>query len=142
MLRSLYAFALLFALSAPAAAQTATVSGTITDQSGAAVPGATVTLTGPGSPAMIPSGPRGEYSFPGVANGTHRVTVTLQGFATATRDITVSGSNVEMPPISLALANLTDTIVVSASKSDTALIDAPATISVVSSETLASTPAQ
>src|SRR5882724_4153640 len=98
MLRSLYAFALLVALATPAAAQTATVSGTITDQSGAAVPGATVTLTGPESPALIPSGPRGEYSFPGVANGNHRISVTLQGFATATRDIMVGGSNVEVPP--------------------------------------------
>jgi outer membrane receptor protein involved in Fe transport len=142
ILRSLYAFALLFALATPAVAQTATVSGTITDQSGAAVPGATVTLTGPGSPAMMPSGPRGEYSFPDAANGNYRITVTLQGFATATRDVTVSGSNVEVPAISLALANLTDTIVVSASKTDSALIDAPATISLVTSETLASTPAQ
>jgi len=41
-----------------------------------------------------------------------------------------------------AVAQLTDTIVVSASKSDTALIDAPATLSLVTSEVLASTPAQ
>src|SRR4029077_17272067 len=46
------------------------------------------------------------------------------------------------PAISLSLANLSDTIVVSATKSDSALIDAPATISVVTSEVLASTPAQ
>jgi outer membrane receptor protein involved in Fe transport len=142
MLRSLYALALVCALATSAAAQTASVSGTITDQSGAPVPGATVALSGPGSPASIVSGPRGEYSFPDLTSGTYRITVTLPGFATATRDVTVGGSNVEMPAISLALANLSDTIVVSATKSDSALIDAPATISVITSEVLASTPAQ
>ena len=142
MLRSFYAFALVLALAAPVAAQTATVSGTITDQSGGAVPGATVTLTGPGGTASTTSGPRGEYSFANLANGTYRVAVTLSGFAPNTRDVVVSGANIEVPVISLALGNFTDTIVVSATKSDAALIDAPATMSVVTSEVLASTAAQ
>ena len=142
MLRSLYALALVCALASPVAAQTASVSGTIIDQSGGAVPGATVTLTGPGGTASTTSGPRGEYSFPNLANGTYRITVTLSGFAPATRDVVVSGANVAVPVISLALGSLTDTIVVSATKSDAALIDAPATISVVTSEVLASTAAQ
>ena len=142
MLRSLYALALVCALASPVAAQTASVSGTIIDQSGGAVPGATVTLTGPGGTASTTSGPRGEYSFPNLANGTYHLTATLSGFAPATRDVVVSGANVEVPVISLALGSLTDTIVVSATKSDAALIDAPATISVVTSEVLASTAAQ
>jgi outer membrane receptor protein involved in Fe transport len=142
MLRSLYALALLCALASPAAAQNATVSGTITDQSGAAVPGATVTLTGPGGTATTTSGSRGDYSFPLPGNGTYRVNATLSGFAPATREVVVTGSNVEVPAISLAIANLSDTIVVSATKTDSAMIDAPATISLVTSEVLASTPAQ
>jgi outer membrane receptor protein involved in Fe transport len=142
MLRSLYTLAIVCALASPAAAQTATISGTITDQSGAAVPGATVTLDGPGGAQTAVSGPRGDYSFANVANGTCKVTAMLPGFAPATREVVVSGSNVEVPAISLSLASLSDTIVVSASKSDTALIDAPATLSLVTSETLESTPAQ
>ena len=142
MLRSLYTLALVCALASPAAAQTATITGTITDQTGAAVPGATVTLDGPGGVQSAVSGARGEYSFANVANGTYKVNAILPGFAPATRDVVVSGSNVEVPAISLSLASLTDTIVVSASKSDTALIDAPATISLVTSDVLASTPAQ
>ena len=98
MLRSLYALALLCALAAPVAAQTASVSGTITDQSGAAVPGATVTLAGPGGTASTTSGSRGEYSFPNLANGPYRITATLSGFAPATRDVVVAGgSNVDVP---------------------------------------------
>jgi outer membrane receptor protein involved in Fe transport len=142
MLRSLYTLALVCALASPAAAQTATITGTITDQTGAAVPGATVTLDGPGGVQSAVSGSRGEYSFANVATGTYKVNAILPGFAPATRDVVVSGTNVEVPAISLSLASLTDTIVVSASKSDTALIDAPATISLVTSEVLASTAAQ
>jgi iron complex outermembrane receptor protein len=142
MPRSFYTLALLCSLAAPAAAQTATISGTITDQSGAAVPGATVTLDGPGGAQTAICGSRGEYSFANLANGTYKVTALLPGFAPATREVVVSGSNVEVPAISLSLASLSDTIVVSASKSDTALIDAPATLSLVTSEVLASTPAQ
>ena len=55
------------------------------------------------------------------------MTATLSGFAPGTRDVVVGGANVEVPAISLALASLSDTIVVSATKSETALIDAPAT---------------
>ena len=142
MLRSLFTLALVCALATPAAAQTATVSGTITDQTAAAIPGATVTLEGPGGSRTAISGSSGEYSFTNLANGSYKVTASLSGFAPGTRDVVVSGANVEVPAISLALASLSDTIVVSASKSDTALIDAPATLSVVTSETLASTPAQ
>ena len=142
MLRSLYTLALVCALATPTAAQTATVSGTITDQSSAAVPGATVMLEGPGGSRTAISGSSGEYSFTNLANGSYKVTVTLSGFAPGTRDVVVSGANVEVPAISLALASLSDTIVVSASKSETALINAPATMSVVTSETLASSPAQ
>ena len=46
-----------------------------------------------------------------------------------------------MPPITLSLAALSDTVVVSATRSEQALVDAPATMSVVTSEMLASAPA-
>ena len=142
MLRPLSTLVLVCALAATVAAQTATISGTITDQSGAAVPGATVTLEGPGGTQNAVSGSGGEYSFTNLANGTYKVTAMLPGFAPAMHEAVVSGSNVEVPTLSLSIGSLTDTIVVSASKSDTALIDAAATVSLVTSETLASTPAQ
>jgi outer membrane receptor protein involved in Fe transport len=131
------------ALAAPAHAQSATVSGTVADESGAVVPGATVTLAGGSTRRSTVSGAQGEYSFSNVLPGTYQVTVTLVGFATATRnDVIVSSGNVEVPRITMALGTLGETVVVSASKVDTALADAPATMSVVTSETLASTPAQ
>jgi outer membrane receptor protein involved in Fe transport len=123
-------------------AQSVTVSGAVVDSSGAVVPGATVVLAGPGGSQTTVSGAEGEYSFRNVAAGTYRVTVTLAGFAPATQSVTVASANVTVPQVTLALGTLGETVVVSASRIDTALADAPATMSVVTSETLASTPAQ
>src|SRR5688572_20382683 len=73
----------------PAAAQTttATVQGTITDRSGAFVPGATVTLraTTTGFVRTTSSDMRGSYTLPFVPVGDYRLTVALQGFKTVTR---------------------------------------------------------
>ena len=48
MMRLLFALGIGLALAAPAQAQTASLSGTVVDESGAVVPGATVMLAGPG----------------------------------------------------------------------------------------------
>ena len=140
---TLLALAAACAIALPASAQTATVTGTVIDQSNLAVPGATIALSGSSANATTTSGARGEYTFRNVPNGTYKLTVTLVGFANGARDnIVVGGQNVEVPPITLAIASLTDTVVVSATKSDTKLIDAPATLSVIPSSVLESTPAQ
>src|SRR5207245_2009905 len=85
----------------------------------------------------------GQYSFNNGSPGIYPLTATLVGFSQATRDnIAVGASNVEVPPLTLTVASIGETVVVSASKSETALIDAPVTMSVLTSETLKSTPAQ
>ncbi len=127
-----------------AAAQNASVSGTVTDESGLPVPGATVTLTGGGGVHQTTTtGSTGEYTFAGVAPGTYDVAVTLTGFAPSTQTgIAVAATPVTVPPITLRIAGLGETVVVSASRSETPLIDAPATMSVITSAQLESTPAQ
>ncbi|HXI30006.1 MAG TPA: TonB-dependent receptor plug domain-containing protein, partial [Vicinamibacterales bacterium] len=134
----------LLLLPSAASAQSAIVSGTVVDSSGGVVPGATVVLTGPAGSQTTVSGAGGEYSFRNVAAGTYEMTVTLVGFATATRSgvSVASTGRVDVPQITLSLGTLGETVVVSASRVDTALADAPATMSVITSETLASTPAQ
>ncbi len=143
MSRILLALALVCAIASPLLAQTSDVSGTVVDESNAAVPGATVTLSGAGpTTATTTTGSRGEYRFQNVAAGTYRIAVSLSGFAAATQNgIAVSGRSVEVPAITLRIASLTDTVVVSATRSDAALIDAPATLSVIPQSTLESTPA-
>jgi hypothetical protein len=78
-----------FLLSPPAHAQTsasATVVGAITDQSNAAIPGATVKLVdvATGVSTTATSNGSGQYTFPTVTPGTYRVEVTKSGFKNAT----------------------------------------------------------
>ena len=71
------------------AAQTsgATLLGRVVDQSGAGVPGATVTATAPatGLTRSVLSEADGIYSVPSLPVGTYDVTFTLSGFKTAER---------------------------------------------------------
>ena len=61
---------------------TATLAGVVTDDSGAAVPGATVTVRATATDAVrtIVTDGEGRYRFPGLDPGTYEVTVELQGF--------------------------------------------------------------
>src|SRR5688572_16700887 len=70
---------------AHAQSDTATVLGRITDQSGATVPGATVTLTNIATQivAVAVTDETGSYQFLNVRVGTYRLEAELQGFAKA-----------------------------------------------------------
>lgn len=140
--RGLAVFGCALALSQPVLAQTGGVSGTVIDESGGLVPGATVQLSGPTS-RFATTGGAGDYAFRNLEAGRYQVVVTLTGFAPATAaDIVVSSGNVAVPAITLKLASFGETVVVSASKADTALINSPVTMTVLSNDVLASTPAQ
>jgi len=84
-------FVLLLALAASprcALAQggvTATLSGTVTDSSGAVVPGATISAKNKGTASVTTavSGADGLFTIPALEPGNYTVTVTMQGFATA-----------------------------------------------------------
>ncbi|MCI0628648.1 MAG: carboxypeptidase regulatory-like domain-containing protein [Acidobacteria bacterium] len=81
-------FALLVAFAGSASAQTAataSVTGTVTDQSGAVVPGAEVELldTATNSTRKVTADENGVYRFINVVPATYRVTATAQGFKKA-----------------------------------------------------------
>ena len=142
MIRAMAVLAILLGPAAAAQAQGVAVSGTVVDESGGVVPGATVVLTGPVRGSTV-SGPMGEYVFRGVASGTYEVVVSLVGFAQeTTRGVAVGGADVRVPPIRIAIAAIGETVVVSAARIETALVDAPATMSVLTEEVVASTSAQ
>ena len=126
----------------PVAAQTASVTGTVVDQTGGTLPGATVQITGTTN-AVTTSGSGGQYTFRNVAPGTYVIEVRLIGFAPAIREgVTVGSGDLTVPAITLEIATLSDLVVVTATRSDTALIDVPVTMSVLSSDTIAASPAQ
>jgi hypothetical protein len=86
----LKACVLLIALAAPAAAQfeTASVVGTIRDQSGAVIPAAKVTLTNTATGVSLTrsSNADGTYEFVTVKSGVYVVTAEQTGFSIALAD--------------------------------------------------------
>jgi type 1 fimbria pilin len=112
------ALAILFA-AVPAWAQrtTATIRGTVTDQTKAIVPGATVTVTGQdtGLTHTMPTNTDGVYVFTDLPVGRYTVKVELQGFQTATRtDIALNVAEDRAIDFVLAPGALSQTISVKA----------------------------
>src|SRR6185295_4043910 len=141
MIRTAVLLCFVLSFAVPVSAQTASVSGTVVDQTGASTPGATVQLTGPTN-FLTTSGSGGQYTFRNVTPGMYVLEVRLAGFSPATRNITVGSANMEVPAVSLALASLNDRVVVTATKGETSLTDVPVTMSVLTSDTIAASPAQ
>src|SRR5690348_16436939 len=83
------------AFSAPAHSQVAgaTVSGTVSDPSGAAIVGATVSVqnTATGDTRDFTTDAAGFYAIPNLAPGTYKVTSTAKGFSTSVRTGLVLG---------------------------------------------------
>src|SRR5262245_2896885 len=79
----------LFLISAPAFAQTfrGGIQGTVLDQTGGGVPGATVTVTSPGTglTRSVQTDVNGNYFFSELPIGLYDVEAALQGFGTQTR---------------------------------------------------------
>ena len=124
-------------------AQTGSVAGSVVDQTGLVLPGATVTLRGEGVPRTAYTDEQGNFELTGVAPGMYTLTASLAGFSDATvEDVTVSGGALELPPVELQLASFGDTVVVTASRNEVRLLDAPVSMSVISASTLETTPAQ
>ena len=63
------------------------IQGTVTDSTGAALSGATVTITNPatGLTRTVASGAQGDYFFPELPLGDYDLTVTQSGFRTSTQ---------------------------------------------------------
>jgi iron complex outermembrane receptor protein len=113
-----FAFAMFLSLVAVSAlAQSAQVTGVITDPNGAVVVGAKVTLTAESTHALLTgvTNDQGVYVFPSVTAGEYGLTVEAKGFKIASAKITVAaGQNTVSSNLVLALAGNTESVTVSA----------------------------
>jgi len=93
-----------------------TVTGTITDPTGAVVPGATVVVTSTQTQAArnVVSAGDGGYLVSNVDAGTYRITVSLSGFADWTRDVSLLARQVVRVDGQLQLAGASELVSVSA----------------------------
>lgn len=135
-------------LAAPAAAQSGTISGRVTDAGGERpVAGVNITLfrdaaTVPAGAAV--TGSNGTYRILGVAPGTYRVRATLIGYAPVTREGVVlseggtATADFAMQPQAAVLGDLE---VFSVSRQPEKVIAAPASVTVIQTTELAERPA-
>ncbi len=105
----------LLAAAAPAAAQnTGTISGTVVDNAGQLVPGATVTLTNEATAdaRTMASDDRGQFAFRAVDPGSYTVKVELTGFRTLERRRTVlnASGQVDVGNLKLDVGTLTEVV--------------------------------
>jgi hypothetical protein len=112
----------------------------VADESGAVLPGASVTLAGEGiGTRNTTSGSQGDFRFLNLDPGSYRVTVSLSGFATVTREVIVAtGVNVDVG-FGLKVATLEETITITA---ETPVVDnkRTGTSTTLSQDELARTP--
>jgi hypothetical protein len=116
------ALALVLAGAGGAAAQIATgnIYGTVTDEQGAVLPGATVTLSGDLGTRTATSTAGGEFRFLNLGSGRYKLSISMQGFGTITRDVVVTtGENVNLP-FALKVATMQETVEVTG---ETPLVD-------------------
>ena len=91
----------------------ATVLGFISDQTGAAMPGVTVTLTNPatGISTTAVSDERGQYQFLNVRIGTYSLKAELQGFTTAiAENFTVAVNARQRVDLALSVGGVGETV--------------------------------
>jgi len=107
---------LVSASTAMAQETTGTIKGRVTDAQGLAIPGATVTVTGPQGAKSAVSDAEGRFSLPFLTPGAYSVRGELQGFkAVEQKNVTVSlGQTIDLP-LKLEVGGLSETIQVTGS---------------------------
>jgi carboxypeptidase family protein len=94
---------------------TATIQGTVKDQSGAVLPGATVTATNTetGNTRNATSGSRGEYRLSALGAGTYDIQAEMTGFQTGVRKgVTLTIGSEPVLDFSLSVGNVTEQVTV------------------------------
>ena len=126
---------LLGAEAAAVHAQTAALSGMVTDVSGGTLPGVSVTLVseaGTPSRAVTTDG-AGRFAFHGLAPGAYRLRAELVGFRSDEQSIALSGSSISLD-LTLVLAGFAEQVSVTASRDERVLGAEPAAVGVAGGE--------
>ena len=113
----------------------ASISGTITDESGGVLPGVAVTATSSdansdtGGARTVVSNGQGRYEISNLPAGSYGVTAVLPGFSSDGTAVTVATGGSAVVNLSLTIAPLTETVTVT--RTDRNLAAVPSSIAVV-----------
>jgi hypothetical protein len=102
---------ILAAVGASAQTSVGTVEGTVTDQQGAVLPGATATLTGPRGAQTATSDEKGFYRFVGIQPGIYTLKVDLGGgFSPQSREVKVELGATATNDFTLKVAAMSESV--------------------------------
>ena len=93
----------------------ATLNGIVTDQSGALMPGVTVTITkeATGATRSVTTDGAGRYQFVNVDAGPYRLTARLEGFAEQAKEVELLARQIVKSDLQLQVAGTAETVQVS-----------------------------
>jgi hypothetical protein len=112
-MRSICWLSLLFVLALNARAQTASLGGQVTDETGAVVPGAKVTLTGPGGRVQsTTANEQGSYSVTGLTPGDYGVTGLAPQLATLQTTVIALRPGVQTLNLQLRVVSTTQQVTI------------------------------
>jgi outer membrane receptor protein involved in Fe transport len=119
---------------------TASISGVVHDASGGAVSGAAVVVrTGSGSEKRVTTGPDGRFTIDAPDTGEVTILVRANGFADKTEKVAATQTG-ELDVV-LQPATLFETVTVTPTRTEQRLGDTPASVDIVSSREIESSPA-
>ena len=104
------------ALSVLAQAPVGTITGTVTDATGAVVPSATITITNKATSVVrtLTANAEGLYSAPALVPGDYEVRAEMQGFRTLVRDAQVTAGSTTTVDMSMTLGTTREVVTVEA----------------------------
>src|SRR6185503_19543456 len=114
------------------------VEGVVTDQNGAPISGAEVTLASKSFSVTQTTDSEGRFAFDAALSDGATLTVRAQGFATLEKKISAQEKQLS---ITLAPAALSDQITITAERAETRLSDTAASVMVLSAEDISTTAA-
>ncbi len=128
----IFVFILSLSLSALSQSADSTLTVTVKDSNGAVIAGATATLTGRNLlPRTAVSETDGTVRFENVPPGKHKISATAPGFPTVLRDVSASGSPVE---IVLSPGGISENVTVTATRTQISTEDTAVPVTVIGRE--------
>ena len=126
-------------VSARAQTTTGSVTGSVGDASGRAIPGATVRVVNEATHASAEAvtNEQGTYRFDALAPGQYRLDATLEGFDPTARRLQVDAGQTTAIDVTLTPARFAQSVVVTARRVEEVAQEVPIPVSVVSGELVA-----
>jgi iron complex outermembrane recepter protein len=111
------------------------IAGAIRDDTGAPLPGVTITLHGPAD-RIIKSDAEGRFTFQNLADGAYELTATLAGFAPASRRLRLVHGGTEPVLVTLSVGAFDQTLVTASKTGERDLQTTPMAVTVLGASEL------